>query len=161
MHKFLKTECVDGTKLQDYSDSYCGSLMTTNWKISEEKYNNYQTYDAEALANYKTLYQKWKNYGEGTGDTTFDGPGNDCLGIGRALYCAYSFPYCEDGQDKPGVCDFLCDLWKYRCPDEDEEYDKLCANKRGKNCADGQILQMGQQFKIYLIILLAYLILPE
>ena len=44
----------------------------------------------------------------------------ECLGISHQVLCAYYFPFCKDN-DEPerGVCDFLCDAWGERCPDDD------------------------------------------
>ena len=53
--------CIDGSQLQTYNDTYCGSSIS--WTISIDTFNNYELYDQQALAMYRELYVKWKDRG--------------------------------------------------------------------------------------------------
>lgn len=50
------------------------------------------------------------------------------------VFCAWSYPYCEDDKEDPAVCEFVCDLWIERCKNEDKTYDKICKSIRDKKC---------------------------
>ncbi len=87
-----------------FTDSYCANLI--NWPITNETLANYRLFDQNAKDLYTQLYWKWDKYGGQSSDPT-----NDCLGIARTIFCAYSFRYCNKGVDEIAVCDFLCILW--------------------------------------------------
>lgn len=74
-------------------------------------------------------------------DPNSNEPTLDCLAIAQEFYCAYSFPYCTDTEPNRGVCNFLCDLWKNRCPAE--PYDLYCGNNESTKCSNAADYLVG------------------
>lgn len=52
--------------------------------------------------------------------TKKDSIDSSCIGILRAMYCYYQFPYCKQNPKnftwtEKGICKSLCTLYKIRC----------------------------------------------
>ena len=67
-------------------------------------------------------------------------PDNDCLAIARYVICAYHFPSCTDKDEvETPVCDWVCELFKRRCPNERTLQDKLCSlSSERKTCSSAK-----------------------
>ena len=92
--------------------------------INEETYYNREELDNNARRMYRELLQKWSM----REDPDNDNPTNDCLGIGRQLFCTHNFRRCRDYlAPKQPICSFMCELFKIRCPEEKENFALLCS----------------------------------
>ena len=116
--------------LQDES-MFCYGAIT--WPIDEENYYNAHKQDQKAKDMYRALLFKWYDK-----KAEMDEPSNNCLAIARAHFCTYNFPKCVSyKQAKQPLCTFMCDLFKMRCPEEDDftcnevsEEPKACSSAR-------------------------------
>jgi len=102
---------------------YCDNQVT--WSISDTLDPWVQSH--QAFQHYHRLKEAYLA-SNGTSPTV------DCLAIAQQFYCAHQFPYCDSEQEPSrGVCSFLCELYKLRCPAED--YDYFCATKEDVKCS--------------------------
>lgn len=110
---------------------YCDDIVL--WPVATDIQENAWTYTKKAFSLYHDLKTR---YLEGSANS----PSLSCLAVAREFYCAYSFPYCADdiNESKRGVCSFLCQIWKDRCPNED--YETFCANSVGTQCSFSEFL---------------------
>jgi hypothetical protein len=121
---------------------YCDDIV--KWKVSTETQENAWSLNKQAYSLYydlKTRYVENKNS---------SAPSLSCLAVAREFFCAYSFPYCKDEVNDPnrGVCTFLCDIFKKRCPDEDHH--KYCKNSKSQDCSFGKYFVLGLLFALIL-----------
>lgn len=102
---------------------YCDNQVS--WSISDTLDPWVQSH--QAFQHYHRLKESYLAQNDSS-------PTLDCLAIAQQFYCAYEFPYC-DSEEEPtrGVCSFLCDLYKTRCPADD--YDYFCANREDIKCS--------------------------
>lgn len=106
---------------------YCDDIV--QWPVSSRVQSNAWTLNKQAYSLYFDLKTRYLD----NNDT--NAPSLSCLAVARQFFCAYSFPYCKDdiNESERGVCSFLCDIWKNRCPDE--PYDLYCKNKASTDCS--------------------------
>jgi len=132
--------------MDPFKMSYCGSTIT--WSISTNTYNNYPTYDAQALAKYKEVYERWI----ASGGSNNSNPTNDCLGILRNVACAHYFPICDSTVgDKTCVSVRFCSYLSDRCSDETELYTLFCSNS-GDGCSFSYRLSPSAILFVFLFI---------
>lgn len=80
----------DVANLPYVSNSYCCTccfnlVSLVKWSVSDTTLAQYQALDAQAFANYTTLYTQF--YRNSFVDI-------DCLGMAKYFFCAASFPIC-------------------------------------------------------------------
>lgn len=114
---------------------YCDDIV--HWPVSSSVQSSAWTLNKKAYSLYFDLKTRYLD----KNDT--NAPSLSCLAVARQFYCAYSFPYCKDSVNEPerGVCTFLCDIWKNRCPDE--PYDIFCKNKASTDCSFSVLLSFA------------------
>ena len=117
------SQCVEYQK--NYPSYYCDDFL--DWEVSSAVYEERWQRNKEAYERYFDLKTRYLNKGDE------DHPKLECLAIARKFYCAYSFPYCTHDEPQRGICEFLCELWKDRCPEED--YEAFCASKESEKCS--------------------------
>lgn len=123
---------------------YCDDIVT--WPVSAKV-------ESEAFERSQSAFKLYYNLKTKYLSEEDPKPTLECLAVAREFYCAYSYPYCTDSEEERGVCEFLCDIWKDRCPDEyDDKNFILCNNSESKNCSYGN-------WAVYSSLLIALMIL--
>ena len=114
---------------------YCDDIV--HWPVSSSVQSSAWALNKKAYSLYFDLKTRYLD----KNDT--NSPSLSCLAVARQFYCAYSFPYCKDDVNEPerGVCTFLCDIWKNRCPDE--PYNIYCKNKASTDCSFSVFLSIA------------------
>mmetsp|Transcript_23668 Transcript_23668/g.41926 ORF Transcript_23668/g.41926 Transcript_23668/m.41926 type:complete len:141 (+) Transcript_23668:1812-2234(+) len=104
---------------------YCEDIIT--WDVSPDVWKTRFERNNQALQYYYYMRDRYNSDEENK-------PSKDCLAIAREFFCSYTFPYC-DSEDDPerGVCDFLCDIFEDRCPDEDSSV--FCDTSESSQCS--------------------------
>lgn len=114
---------------------YCDDIV--KWQVSTDTQENAWALNKQAYSLYYDLKTRYVE------NSNSSAPSLSCLAVAREFFCAYSFPYCKDeiNDSKRGVCTFLCDIFKKRCPDEDHE--KYCKNSKSTDCSYSRVLSAG------------------
>ena len=114
---------------------YCDDIV--KWQVSSETQESAWALNKKAYSLYYDLKTRYVE------NSNSSAPSLSCLAVAREFFCAYSFPYCKDEINDPerGVCTFLCDIFKKRCPDE--PHDTYCKNSRSTDCSYSGMLVAG------------------
>jgi hypothetical protein len=120
---------------------YCEDIIT--WHVSQAVWDNRWSLNKQAYQ----LYFELKNKYELKED---DSPSLECLAVARKFYCSYSFPYCTVDEEERGVCDFLCDIWEKRCPDE--EYERFCKDSESSRCSWAGMLSFVSMLLVIIVV---------
>ena len=121
------SDCIEYEK--NNPEFYCDDLIL--WDVSNNVWDARWERNKEAYRLYYDLKTRYELDEDKSPDL-------ECLAIAREFYCAYQFPYCHDTEEERGICDFLCELWDSRCPDE--EYDQFCKNSESQKCSWGGLV---------------------
>lgn len=110
------TACV---KYKEYLEDldYCADpLYWSNYKITQTSYKNIETYETNALSDYKTILNAtWYNT-ELLDDTGIKRSKlTDCIGIAQRIACHTNIPRCADTDTDRGICKGLCERFHDRC----------------------------------------------
>ena len=93
-------------------------FVQVDWPIDEETFYNAERQDKIAKDMYRGLLLKWLNNTQK--DTVH--PRSSCLAIARDVFCTHSFRRCKNFLNtKQPLCQFMCDLFKLRCNENDDE----------------------------------------
>ena len=114
---------------------YCDDIV--KWQVSAEVQEGAWALNKQAYSLYYNLKTRYVE------NSNSSAPSLSCLAVAREFFCAYSFPYCKDEINDPkrGVCTFLCDIFKKRCPHED--HDTYCKNSKSTECSYAGFLSAG------------------
>ena len=125
------SECVDYTA--NNPAFYCDDIVT--WSVSKEVQEDNFNRSNDAFKLYYDLKTKYLARADSSDD-----PKLECLAVAREFFCAYKFPYCTTDEPERGVCEFLCDIWRDRCPGE--EYKTYCENSETERCSSSLLLEL-------------------
>ena len=75
---------------------------------------------------YRGLLGRWESRQGGDPEH----PNSGCMAVARKMFCAYQFKRCHSYiNPKQPVCNWMCDLFINRCPEEKEFMNQICEGR--------------------------------